>query len=313
MSVSQEGHDAQEAIMKSLRRSLHFVPGGNEKMFIKATGLPADSLILDLEDAVTPENKADARKRVCEWLASTAWKGQEKLVRINPLESPWGREDIEAVMAVSPDGIVLPKIHDSAGVMAVDVLVTSLEREFARVHGSTPLLLIGTEEAAAVFNLNHTLNHARIEGVAWAAEDLSNALGAKAKRDDQGNYLEVFRYVRSLCLLAAIANGKQAIDGPFVDIRDRQGLEQECKLTSSMGYSGKLTIHPDQIDTVNRSFSPSDEEVSRARELVEAFASHQAEGRMAFAFNGEMVDVPHLKRAEALLARAALIKQYDNR
>lgn len=295
--------------MTSLRRSLHFVPGSSEKMFVKSLTLPADALILDLEDAVVPEQKHAARQQVCQWLAAAGWQGRERLVRINSLESPWGRDDLEAVMAAGPDGIVLPKIRDSAGIKAVDVLMSAAERQLGQKEGQTPLLLIGTEDAAAVLNLSQTLNHERIQAVAWAAEDLSDSLGANARRDADGNYLEVFAVVRSLCLLAATAAGKLPLDGPFVDIRDREGLERECRLTASMGYRGKLTIHPDQIETVNRAFSPDPAAVARAAELVEAFAQQQAAGRMAFSFHGEMVDVPHLKRAQALLARAQQIAE----
>lgn len=297
--------------MSSLRRSLHFVPGSSEKMFGKALNLPADSLILDLEDAVTPSNKSEARRQVCEWLGSDGWGNHEKLVRINPLESPWGRDDLETVMAGRPAGIVLPKIKDPVSVRAVDVLLTALEREAGLEPGSTELLLIATESAAAVLNLSATFQHPRITSVAWAAEDLSHDLGAHRRRDDQGNYLDVFQTARSLCLLAAVAHGKQPIDGPFVDIRDGEALARECRLTADMGYTGKLTIHPGQIEIVNRAYSPADAEVALARELLEAFAQHRSVGRMAFQFHGEMVDVPHLRRAESLLARAEHIKRHE--
>ena len=296
---------------KSPRRSLHFVPGANERMFNKAVGLPADALILDLEDAVTPENKSEARALVCDWLQSNTWQRQEKLVRINPLESPWGREDLESVMAAKPDGIVLPKIENAAGVKAVDVLLTALEKEHGLAPGATPLVLIGTESAAAVLHLGETLQQARVTAIAWAAEDMANNLGARRKRDAVGNYLEVFRVARSLCLLSAVAAGKQPIDGPFVDLQDTAGLEQECQMTADMGYSGKLTIHPSQIDIVNRVYSPSGEEIALARELLDAFAENEKQGLMAFSFRGAMVDVPHRKRATALLERAAQIEQFQ--
>ncbi|MFM1896041.1 MAG: hypothetical protein RLZZ385_1115 [Pseudomonadota bacterium] len=294
--------------MNSLRRSLHFVPGSSERMFRKALTLAADSLILDLEDSVTPDNKCEARRQVCDWLGSADWQGQEKLVRINALDSPWGRDDLEAVLAAGPDGIVLPKIQDRSGVTMVEVLLSACERAHGRT-APTPLILIGTEDAAAALNLQHTLDHPRIEAVVWAAEDLSVSLGAKTRRNEAGEYLPVFQLVRSLCLLAAAANHKQAIDGPFTDIRDLEGLQRECRLTAAMGYTGKLTIHPDQVPVVNEAFSPSAAEQAAARELVEAFARQQSRGQMAFNHQGRMVDVPHLRQAEALLARAELIHQ----
>ncbi len=294
--------------MKGLRRSLHFVPGGNERMFDKALTLPADSLILDLEDAVTPERKPGAREQVCAWLNQADFGQQEKLVRINPLDSAWGREDLDAVMRCAPDGIVVPKVNDLKAIEAIDKLLIAMEIDLDP-DKPIPLLIIGTEDATAIFNLHRTLSHARVDSVAWAAEDLSASLGARIKRDEQGNYLEVFGFVRSWCLLAAVAAEIQAVDGPFVDIKDTEGLARECKLTADMGYTGKLTIHPSQIEIVNQAFMPTAEEIEQAEALLKAFEENQAEGRMAFSFNGEMVDVPHLKRAEGILQRARSLQQ----
>ena len=289
----------------TVRRSIHFVPGGNDKMLNKALGLAADSLILDLEDSVTPDRKVAAREEVCEWLADTDFKQQEKLVRINPMDSQWGREDLEAVLQHRPDGIVLPKVLDLKAVHAVDQLIINQEKLAGRDYSDIKLLLIGTEMAAAVFNLSEMVRHERVNGVTWGAEDLSVSLGARAKRDDSGNYLEVFSFVRSMCLLSAVAAEVQPIDAVYVDIKNTEGLRQECKAAADMGFTGKLTIHPDQIDIVNEAFTPGADEVEAAAALVAAFAEHEAQGRMAFKFEGAMVDVPHLKRAQQVLALAA--------
>lgn len=288
----------------TLRRSIHFVPGGNEKMLNKALGLPADSLILDLEDSVTPDRKVSAREEVCEWLANADFKNQEKLVRINPMDSEWGREDLEAVLQHRPDGIVLPKVLDLKAVHAVDQLIINQEKIAGADYSDIKLLLIGTEMAAAVFNLAQMVNHERVDGVTWGAEDLSVSLGARAKRDEQGNYLEVFSFVRSMCLLAAVAAKVQPIDAVYVDIKNTKGLAKECKTAADMGFTAKLTIHPDQIDIVNEAFTPSAAEIEAATALVAAFEEQQAAGKMAFKFDGEMVDVPHLKRAQQVLALA---------
>ncbi|PCH63355.1 MAG: CoA ester lyase [SAR86 cluster bacterium] len=289
-----------------LRRSIHFVPGGNDKMFTKALGLPADSLILDLEDAVTPQRKHEARIEVCNWLKETDFGKQERLVRINPLDSPWGREDLYAIMQNPPDGIVFPKVLNLKDVEVLDELLTQYEKELGIEQRSVRLLLIGTELAGAVFHLPQMVTHPRVDAVTWGAEDLSVSLGARAKRDEQGNYLEVFSFVRSMCLLAAVAAQVQPIDAVFVEIKDSAGLARECKTAADMGYTGKITIHPSQIEIVNQAFSSSDAEIARARELLEAFAENQKQGRMAFRFEGEMVDVPHLKRAERILEIAKL-------
>lgn len=288
----------------TLRRSIHFVPGGNEKMLNKALGLSADSLILDLEDSVTPDRKGIARDEVCEWLANADFKNQEKLVRINPMDSEWGRGDLEAVLQHRPDGIVLPKVLDLKAVHAVDQLIINQEKIAGADYSDIKLLLIGTEMAAAVFNLAQMVNHERVDGVTWGAEDLSVSLGARAKRDEQGNYLEVFSFVRSMCLLAAVAAKVQPIDAVYVDIKNTKGLAKECKTAADMGFTAKLTIHPDQIDIVNEAFTPSAAEIEAATALVAAFEEQQAAGKMAFKFDGEMVDVPHLKRAQQVLALA---------
>ena len=304
-----QGNDDKETCLVKLRRSIHFVPGGNDKMLNKALSLPADSLILDLEDSIPPERKQAVRKEVCEWLKETDFGKQERLVRINPLDSEWGRDDLEAVLEHKPDGIVVPKVLDLKAVHAVDQLIVNQEK--VNQEGSTEkdlsgvkLLLIGTELAAAVFNLPEMVTHPRVNGVTWGAEDLSMSLGARAKRDADGNYLEVFSFVRSMCLLAAVAAEVQPIDAVYVDIKNLKGLAKECGTAADMGYTGKITIHPDQIEIVNNAFTPSAQEIEHASALIAAFEEQKAAGKMAFSFNGEMVDVPHLRRAQQILAVA---------
>ncbi len=291
----------------TLRRSLHFVPGGNERMLEKALGLEADCLILDLEDSVTPDNKQTARASVCRWLQDVDFGSQQRLVRINPADSPWGAEDLQAVVAARPDGLVLPKVASREDVDRIDAAIAPLERDMGLPAGSIGLLLIGTEVPEAVFNLPAMARNPRVDGLTWGAEDLSSALGAKAKRDGEGNYLEVFSYVRSTCLLAAAAAGVQPIDAVYVDIKNRKGLAAECQAAAAMGYTGKISIHPSQIDIINEAFTPTAAEVAHAEDLVAAFEEQAEAGKMAFSFRGEMVDVPHLKRAKELLALAAHI------
>jgi len=274
-------------------------------MLQKALDLSADSLILDLEDSVTPDNKTAARTAVCEWLQKEDFGHKERLVRINPQDSPWGREDLEVIMEAKPDGLVLPKVITRANVDAIDQVVSSLEREYESEEGGTSLILIGTEVPEAVFHLHEMAKNERVQGVTWGAEDLSGVLGSRAKRDAQGNYLEVFSFVRSTCLLAAAAAGVQPIDAVYVDFKDPKGLKKECNTAADMGFTGKITIHPDQIDIVNEVFTPSQELIDEAHALIAAFKENETEGRMAFSFKGQMVDVPHLNRAKNVIALAA--------
>lgn len=292
---------------KGLRRSLHFVPGGNARMLNKALSLPADSLILDLEDSVTPDNKDSVRREVCDWIKNIDFGRQECLIRINPLDTTWGRADLDAVMEQLPDGIVLPKVADRESIDFIDELMTGMEQKQDAESRSVSLVLIGAEVPAGVFNLPDMAKNPRVDAITWGPEDLSGALGAKAKRDEHGNYLEVFSFVRSTCLLAAVAANVQPVDAVYVDIKNTAGLEKESKTAADMGFTGKITIHPSQIEIVNRAFTPSQEEIDDASELVAAFEENHAAGKMAFTFKGQMVDVPHLKRARKILAIAAHI------
>ncbi len=275
-------------------------------MFHKALTLPADSLILDLEDSVASPQKTHARSQVCDWLQQADFGVREKLVRINPLDSDYGRDDLEAVIAAKPQGLVIPKAEDAKILVALDSTLLELEKANGLEPGAIKLHLVATETAAAVFNLRDMAELDRVAGMSWGAEDLSLSLGAKSRRDENGEYLDVFRVVRSMTLLAAVAGDAQPIDAVYVDIKNSSGLKQECEQAAAMGFTAKLTIHPDQIETVNNAFTPSEEEIAAARALVQAFAENSDRG--AFLFDGQMVDIPHLKKAQRLLVTAELLQ-----
>ena len=273
-------------------------------MLEKSLGLDADSLVLDLEDAVTPEDKDSARECVARWLAEADFAARERVVRINPLESPWGRADLERTMQAGVDAYLVPKLRSRADVEAIDQIVSELETRFDRPRGQVKLLLLGTETPQGALNVDSLATVDRVDALSWGAEDLSAELGATRNRDEQGEYLEVFRYCRVRTLLAAAACGVQAIDTVYVDIADLEGLRRECVEGAWMGFTGKMTIHPSQIEVVNEVFTPSAAEIEESRELIAAFEENRAQGRMAFRFRGQMVDVPHLVRAQKVLERA---------
>ena len=291
-----------------LRRSLHFVPGANEKMLNKALGSAADSLILDLEDAVTPDLKDAARTTICEWLADVDFGRKERIARFNPLDTPWGEADLERLMVTPPDALLMPKVSTLADIEAVDDKLSKLEAE----HGHTPrgvkLMLVATETPAGVLNLPTFTNCPRVAMMTWGGEDLSAAIGAPRNRLPSGEYLDVFKFCRIQTLLSAKAGGAEALDGVFVDIRDLDGLAEEAQHGAWMGFTGKLTIHPDQIPVVNAAFTPTDEELEEAEALLAEFEAAQAEGKMAFRFRGQMVDAPHLHRAENTVQRGRLAR-----
>jgi citrate lyase subunit beta/citryl-CoA lyase len=294
-----------------LRRSLHFVPGASEKMLHKALATAADGLVLDLEDAVTPERKEDARRVIAGWLGDVDFQGKERTVRMNPLDTPWGLDDIAATMVNPPDAYVVPKVSELAELERIDAEITLLEAEHGHPPGAVGLILVATETPLGVLNLPTFSRCPRVIALNWGAEDLSAALGASRNRRPDGSYLEVFRHCRVQTLLSATAAGVQPIDAVHVDIRNPTQLEEECREAAWMGFTGKITIHPDQIDIVNAAFTPTEEEVAQAQRLVAAMAEAESQGLMAIAFEGKMVDVPHLNRAKKIIHRARQIGEHS--
>lgn len=294
--------------MTRLRRSLHFVPGGNEKMLTKSLGSNADCLILDLEDAVTPARKAQVRGIVADWLADVDFGGMEKTVRMNPLDSPWGYADLGATMAAPPDAYIVPKAETLDGLNVIDGELSRLERQYGHRDRQVGLILIAGETASGVLNAATFTRCPRVVAMSWGAEDLATALGAPGNRDVANNYLPPYQHARVTTLLAAVAGGVQPVDTVYANFRDQDGFLRDCQEGAAMGFAAKLSIHPDQIDPINAAFSPSTEQIAQAQALVDAFEVAQSEGRMAFSFNGQMVDAPHLNRAKALLARANQIE-----
>lgn len=293
------------------RRSLHFVPGANERLLQKSLESAADALVLDLEDALTPARKADGRETIARWLESVDFRGKERVVRMNPLDTPWGLEDLRATMTHPPDLYLVPKVSTLADLHRIDAEISRLEAEHGHPPGHVALLVIATETPLGVLNLTSFPQCSRVIGLSWGAEDLSAALGAPCNRRPDGTYLDLYRYCRIQTLLAAAAGGVQPLDTAYVNIRDPEGLRAECLEASWMGFTGKITVHPDQIDIVNSVFTPSEAELNEAHRLVQAMEAAEAEGLMAIEFEGRMVDVPHLERARKLIARARQIESTD--
>lgn len=287
-----------------LRRSMHFVPGANEKMLLKSLASEADSLVLDLEDAVIPEQKTRTRQTIADWLREIDFDTKEVTVRINPLNTPWGFDDLKVTMENPPDAYVIPKPSHVTDLDLIDTELTQLERFYGHPRRSVGLILITTETPAGALNLPTFGTCPRIVAMSWGAEDLSAALGAPRNRDKHSDYLSVYEYCRQQTLLCAVATGVQPIDSVFVDLANQQAFERECYEGSSLGFTGKITIHPDQIPIVNSAFTPTDADVDLAQRLVEAFEEAETEGKLAFRFEGQMVDAPHVNRARALLQRA---------
>lgn len=287
------------------RRSLHFVPGGNDRMLDKALTLPADGLILDLEDAVPPDRKEATRPHVRQWLTGRDFGGRERWVRMNPLATGLGRADLEETIGGHPDGYVVPKPRHAGDIREIAQVLDGLEHRHGIPTGRTRLVLIATETPEGLLNIQAVAAASpRIVAVSWGIEDLSAAMGLPRVRDAEGRYLDIPRYARTMCAIAAAAAGVDAIDTVYTDIADLDGLRRECEEAVAMGFSGKISIHPGQIPVINAAFTPAPEVVEEARELVAAFEEHRRRGAYAFRFKGQMVDAPHLTRALKILARA---------
>ena len=286
-------------------RSLLFVPGDSEKKLAKADGIAADALILDLEDAVAPERKQAAREQVREYLAARPDQRRQQLwVRINPLDHAEAGADLGAIMPLRPNGIVLPKTRSPDDIEVLGRRIGTYEAEYDFQVGSTRILPVATETPQSLFSLgDYARCGKRLAGITWGAEDLAAAVGAMANREADGRWTEPYQLVRSLCLFAAHAAGVEAIDTLWANFRDPQGLERSCAEARRDGFSGKLAIHPDQVEVINRCFTPSPEEVAQARRVVELFAANPGAGTLAL--DGTMLDLPHLRQARRILALAA--------
>ena len=284
-------------------RSLLFIPADSEKKLAKGLASGADSLILDLEDSIAPESKQKARDLALAFLASALRKHLRPrlYVRVNGLNSGLTEADLNAVMQAPPDGILLPKTVNGASLQHLGALLAVREAEQDLADGSTKIIAIVTETPAAIFNMGTYAGAShRLEGLTWGAEDLAAALGAETNRDTDGSYTFPFLLARSLTLFAAAAAGVLAIDAVHGNFRDLARLRLECEEAKRDGFTGKMAIHPAQIEIINEIFSPSEESIAKARAIVAAFAAEPHAG--VISIEGEMLDVPHLTKARRLLA-----------
>lgn len=286
-------------------RSFLFVPGDSEKKLARGGDSGADALILDLEDSVAPVRKPLAREMVHAYLVAN--RGGRRMpqlwVRINPIDDG-GLDDLVAVVRAMPDGVVVPKTDHPADLVRLGHTLDALERRDG-VTAPLRLMPVATETPRAPFGLGAYADTKlpRLFGLTWGAEDLSTAVGASTNRDRLGGWSFTYRMVRSQCLLAAKASGVAAIETLYVDFRDEAGLIADCIEACREGFTGRIAIHPGQVGPINAAFTPSAEEVEHATRVVAAFAASPGAGVVGL--DGRMLDIPHLRQAEQVLARAA--------
>lgn len=281
-----------------IARSLLFAPGDSERKLARAGASGADLVLLDLEDAVTPANKTEARKLVAEHLRS-APRAQPQWVRINPLDSEHALADLAAIVPAFPDGIMLPKAT-RAETDRLHHYLTALEAASGIAPGTIRTIVVATETAPALFGLGDYAGCPRLAALTWGAEDSATALGATDNRDETGAYDFPYQLFRALALAGAAAAGVTPIETIHGDFSDLDGLAKVAARARRAGFRGMLAIHPDQVPVINRAFSPSEAEIERAEQIVAAFAANPGAGTIGL--DGAMLDMPHLKRARAVLA-----------
>lgn len=287
--------------MATMYRSMLFVPADSERKMAKALGVGADALILDLEDAIVPAQRASARERVQAYLNEAVSQTRSDIwVRINALDSADALEDLVAVMPAQPAGIVLPKIQNAHALRQLDHYLEALEVTAEKDRGKTQIIPVATETPEMVWRLGQLAGVTdRLQGLMWGAEDLSAKLGAASNRNHKERFTFTYRMARSLCLLAASAAQVQAIDTLYPNFKDLDTLRASCDTSRRDGFTGKLAIHPAQVAVINDAFTPSEEELDHARRVIAAFDSSPDAGVVAL--DGHMLDRPHRILAERII------------
>ena len=281
------------------RRSCLYMPGANPRALEKAKSLAADMLILDLEDAVLPYAKEEARDVVLSAVKEDAYGSREVVIRINSLDSPWGKEDITMAASSGADGILAPKVQSGTEVVALDQALTDAGAPpelslWAMIE--MPLAILNIQEIAAASL------HTRLKGFVMGTNDLAKEYNAIPTADRLA-----FQVPLGLALAAARSYGLVAIDGVYNDIKDHQGLIEESEQGRILGFDGKTVIHPDQLEITNRIFSPSTDELAQAKAIIDAFSLPENQGRGVIRVNGKMTEVLHLEQAQRLVTIDNLI------
>jgi len=293
------GHDARTTPEPTSARSWLFAPGDSTKKMTRALEGPADIVLIDLEDAVAPDTKALARSLVHDFLVANPDHRHRLWVRINPLDDPAALADLVAIMPANPGGIMLPKVRGRADVEHLDHCLSTLEVANGLEVGSTPVAALITETAEAMFHTGDYRGAPRVVALSWGAEDLADSIGAQSNKNDDGSYTFTYELARTMTLLGAATAEVTPIETVSADFSDLDGLRARAERVRRDGYRGMLAIHPAQVDVINDAFTPTEEEIAEAQEIVGLFASNPGVG--AIGFKGGMLDRPYLSRAEALL------------
>lgn len=283
-------------------RSWLFAPGDSEKKMTKAMEGSADIVLIDLEDAVAPDQKAAARPMVHDFIKANPAQRHRLWVRINPFDGPHTLLDLAAIMPAAPGGIMLPKVYGRADVEKLDHCLSALEVANGIEEGSTPVIVLITETAEAMFHTGSYKGAPRVVALSWGAEDLADSIGASSNKHPDGSYTFTYELARSMTVLGAATAGVTAIETISADFRDLDALRRRAEAVRRDGFRGMMAIHPAQVDVINEAFTPSEAEIAEAQEIVDIFAANPGVG--AIGWKGGMLDRPYLARAERLLRQA---------
>lgn len=282
-----------------MRRSLLFLPGNTPNMLINGSCLGADAVIFDLEDAVSPAEKDAARILVRNTMTYMDFRGCERVVRINGIDTPYWKEDLDEILPCRPDLILLPKTGSAADIREADAYITETEKRLGLAAGAVGLVALietalGVENAFAIASASP-----RVAALFLGAEDLTADL--RCKRTKEGREIE---YARTRLVTAARAAGVDVYDTPFTDVNDDEGIETDAALAKALGFTGKAAISPRHVETINRVFSPSQAEIDYAYEVMETIRLAKEQGKGAVALRGKMIDAPIVERARQTIAMA---------
>ena len=282
-----------------MRRSMLFLPGNNPNMLINGNCLGSDAVIFDLEDAVAPAEKDAARILVRNTMRYMDFRGCEIIVRINSIDTPYWKPDLDAIIPYKPSLILLPKTGTAAHVLEADTYITALEEKLgleANTIGLMPLIetALGVENAYAIASATN-----RVKALFLGAEDLTADL--QCKRTKEGREIE---YARTRLVVAARAAGVDVYDTPFTDVNDDEGIWVDAQLAKALGFTGKASISPRHVEVINAVFSPTQKEINYAYEVMDAIALAKAQGKGAIALHGKMIDAPIVARAQQTIAAA---------
>lgn len=285
--------------MKRLRRTMLFIPGGNQKLLSKGLGLDVDAIIIDLEDSVAPLMKEEARMQVVEALNKEEFRDKEKVVRVNSLKTDFGYDDLTIMSESQVDTLLIPKVDGPDDINKVDSIISN----GIKGGGTNPRnieLIALIESPMGILNVDQiAFCNTRLTGLLFGAGDFVRETRGQITTDRKELY-----YPLSRMLLAARAANIDAIDSPYFNIKDSRGLEQHTMQAKLLGYDGKAVIHPNQVEIVNRIFTPDDDEISLARRIIEAHEKAKAEGKGATTVDGELVENVHAVIAQRTLSIA---------